>query len=214
MTPGPGNGAAASSYAVGASGASDVLLTDAVTRTRTTPGSAESAAAPQQEDGQEMGPYRPLEDAAESEDPDGAPEPSDIPPRDLGHLIAESVSTYAKAFLPLFAIALIPQIPNILGAALGSGDSFDDGASVSFNSGDLLLPLIAFLLESIGTPPGNTGKPGSRSSRTQGRAQRPWVFGRTPQGCQLTPAPSSLSSNRHKKVQFSWAVDLDASGVE
>ena len=102
--------------------------------------------APQQEDGQEMGPYRPLEDAAESEDPDGAPEPSDIPPRDLGQLIAESVSTYAKAFLPLFAIALIPQIPNILGAALGSGDSFDDGASVSFNSGDLLLPLIAFLL--------------------------------------------------------------------
>ena len=102
--------------------------------------------APQQEDGQEMGPYRPLEDAAESEDPDGAPEPSDIPPRNLGQLIAESVSTYAKAFLPLFAIALIPQIPNILGAALGSGDSFDDGASVSFNSGDLLLPLIAFLL--------------------------------------------------------------------
>ena len=93
-----------------------------------------------------MGPYRPLEDAAESEDPDGAPEPSDIPPRNLGQLIAESVSTYAKAFLPLFAIALIPQIPNILGAALGSGDSFDDGASVSFNSGDLLLPLIAFLL--------------------------------------------------------------------
>ena len=79
--------------------------------------------APQQEDGQEMGPYRPLEDAAESEDPDGAPEPSDIPPRDLGQLIAESVSTYAKAFLPLFAIALIPQIPNILGAALGSGVS-------------------------------------------------------------------------------------------
>ena len=86
---------------------------------------------------QEMGPIVALEDAAESEDPDGAPEPSDIPPRDLGQLIAESVSTYAKAFLPLFAIALIPQIPNILGAALGSGDSFDDGASVSFNSGDL-----------------------------------------------------------------------------
>ena len=101
--------------------------------------------APQQEEGQELGPYRPLEDAAESEDHDGAPEPSDIPPRVLGELISESLSTYGKAFLPLFAIALIPQIPNILGAALGSGDSFDD-ASVSFNSADLVLPLIAFLL--------------------------------------------------------------------
>ena len=26
--------------------------------------------------------------------------------------------------------------------------------------------------------------------------------------------PSPLSSNRHKKVRFSWAVDLDATGVE
>ena len=108
-----------------------------------------------------MGPYRPLEDAAESEDPDGAPEPSDIPPRDLGQLIAESVSTYAKAFLPLFAIALIPQIPNILGAALGFGDSFDYGASVSFNSGDLLLPLIAF--------PAQPSRPGPRPSSASDR---------------------------------------------
>ena len=102
--------------------------------------------APQQEEGQELGPYRPLEDDAESEDHDGAPEPSDIPPRALGELISESLTTYGKAFLPLFAIALIPQIPTILGAALGSGDSFDDGTSVTFGSADLVLPLIAFLL--------------------------------------------------------------------
>ena len=100
--------------------------------------------APQQEEGQE--PYRPLEDAAESEDADGAPGPSDIPPRALGELISESLTTYGKAFLPLFVIALIPQIPTILGAALGSGDSFDDSTSVSFSSADLVLPLIAFLL--------------------------------------------------------------------
>ena len=48
--------------------------------------------APQQEDGQEPGPYRPVEDAAESEGPDGAPEPSDIPPRDLGQLSRLPVS--------------------------------------------------------------------------------------------------------------------------
>ena len=28
------------------------------------------------------------------------------------------------------------------------------------------------------------------------------------------PEPSSLTSNRHKKVWFSWAVDLDAPAVE
>jgi hypothetical protein len=102
--------------------------------------------APQQEEGQELGAYRPLEDAEESEDADGAPGPSDIPPRALGELISESLTTYGKAFLPLFVIALIPQIPTILGAALGSGDSFDDSTSVSFSSADLVLPLIAFLL--------------------------------------------------------------------
>ena len=98
--------------------------------------------APQQEDGEEIGPYRPFEDDAESGGPDGAPEPSDIPPRDLGELLRESLGTYAKAFLPLFAIALIPQIPNILGAALGSGA----GASAAFGSADLVLTVIAFLL--------------------------------------------------------------------
>ena len=102
--------------------------------------------APQQEDGEEMGPYRPFEDDAEPGGTDGAPEPSDIPPRDLGELLRESLGTYAKAFLPLFAIALIPQIPNILGAALGSGDPVDDGTSAAFGSVDLVLTLIAFLL--------------------------------------------------------------------
>ena len=101
--------------------------------------------APQQEDGEEMGPYRPFEDDVESEGPDGAPEPSDIPPRDLGELIRESLGTYAKAFLPLFAIALIPQIPTILGATLGSGDSLDE-ATATFGSTDIVLTLIAFLL--------------------------------------------------------------------
>ena len=102
--------------------------------------------APRQDDGEELGPYRPMEADAESEDSGGAPEPSDIPPRDLGALIGESLGTYAKAFVPLFAIALIPQIPNILGAALGYGDSLDDGASAAFSSTDLFLGVAAFLL--------------------------------------------------------------------
>ena len=102
--------------------------------------------APQQEDAEELGPYRPFEDDADTDGDDGPPEPSDIPPRELGTLIGESLSTYAKAFLPLFAIALIPQIPNILAAALGAGDSVDDGTSVAFSSGDIVLTLIAFLL--------------------------------------------------------------------
>ena len=76
--------------------------------------------APQQEDGQEPGPYRPVEDAAESEGPDGAPEPSDIPPRDLGQLITETVSTYAKAFLPLIAFLL--SIPSGAAAVFCVGD--------------------------------------------------------------------------------------------
>ena len=86
---------------------------------------------PQQEADQDgdLGPYRPFEDDAESEGPDDAPAPSDIPPRGLGELLGETVRTYGQVFLTLFVIALIPQIPSIVGVALGSGDSIDDGAA-------------------------------------------------------------------------------------
>ena len=86
---------------------------------------------PQREERQEPGPYRPSEG---------------IPPRDLGQLISETFSTYGKALVPLFVIALIPQIPNALSLALGSGGPVDDPASVSYSRGELALTLIGFLL--------------------------------------------------------------------
>ena len=86
---------------------------------------------PQREESQEPGPYRPSEG---------------IPPRDLGPLISETFSTYGKALVPLFVIAMIPQIPNALSLALGSGGPVDDPASVSYSRGELALTLIGFLL--------------------------------------------------------------------
>ena len=104
---------------------------------------------PQQEERLEPGPYRPSEGAAGpgSPPPSGSVAgPSDIPPRDLGQLIGETFSTYGKAVVPLFVIAIIPQIPSMLSIALGSGDPIDDPASVGYSSGDLVLALIGFLL--------------------------------------------------------------------
>ena len=99
--------------------------------------------APQQADEEALEAYRPFDDDGE---PDGPPEPSDIPPRDLGGLISETISTYKKVFLTLFIIALIPQIPSILGAVLGSGEPVDDSVASAFDPTSIVLGLVAFLL--------------------------------------------------------------------
>ena len=104
---------------------------------------------PQREERREPGAYRPSEGAAGSGSPPpsgSVAKPSDIPQRDLGQLISETFSTYGKALVPLFVIAIIPQIPNMLSLALGSGGSIDDPASVGYSSGESALTLIAFLL--------------------------------------------------------------------
>jgi hypothetical protein len=44
---------------------------------------------------------------------------SDIPPRDLGRLINETFRVYGQAVGPFFAIALIPELPNLLSFAAG-----------------------------------------------------------------------------------------------
>ena len=38
----------------------------------------------------------------------------DIPPRDLGQLIAATFALYRRAAVPLFIIALVPQVPNMI----------------------------------------------------------------------------------------------------
>ncbi len=43
----------------------------------------------------------------------GRPGAGDIPPRDLGQLISATFAVYRRAALPLFIIALVPQVPNI-----------------------------------------------------------------------------------------------------
>ena len=66
--------------------------------------------AAQREGRREPGPHRPMESV------DGS---GDIPPRDLGQLIDATFKVYRKAVIPFFAIALIPQIPNMLSLAFG-----------------------------------------------------------------------------------------------
>ena len=98
--------------------------------------------APQQEDGEDLGPYRPFDDAAES---GGVPAPSDIAPRDLGALISESLGTYRNVFLTLFIIALVPQIPSILSSVL-AGEPADDSVAATFDPTSIVLGLAAFLV--------------------------------------------------------------------
>ena len=90
-----------------------------------------------------MAAYRPFDD---DEDSEGPPAPSDIPPRDLGALIGETIRTYGKVFLTLFVIALIPQIPGILNTALGSGEPVDDSLAATFDPTSIVLGFVAFLL--------------------------------------------------------------------
>lgn len=98
--------------------------------------------APRQEEDQALGAYRPFDDDAES---DGAPAPSDIPPRDLGGLIGETIRTYRTVFLTLFIIALIPQIPSILSSLL-AGEPVDDSVAATFDPTVIVLGLVAFLI--------------------------------------------------------------------
>ncbi len=107
------------------------------------------------EEGREPAPYHPFEAGGETggePPPEGAAHPaSDIPERDLGQLIGKTLSVYRKAFIPLFIIALIPQIPTVLGFMLGQspGGAGDlTGANnPQFNAGtDVFLPILAFLL--------------------------------------------------------------------
>ena len=107
------------------------------------------------EEGREPAPYRPFEAGGETggeSPPEGAARPaSDIPERDLGQLIGETLSVYGKAFIPLFIIALIPQIPTVLGFMLGQspGEAGDltGATNPQFNAGtDVFLPILAFLL--------------------------------------------------------------------
>ena len=51
--------------------------------------------------------------------PDISAGPTDIPARDLGDLLSETFSVYGKAIGPFFAIALIPELPNLLSVAVG-----------------------------------------------------------------------------------------------
>ena len=103
------------------------------------------------EEGREPAPYRPFEAGGETggeSPPEGAARPaSDIPERDLGQLIGETLSVYGKAFIPLFIIALIPQIPTVLGFMLGQSPGEAGANNPQFNAGtDVFLPILAFLL--------------------------------------------------------------------
>ncbi|MDA1347634.1 MAG: zinc-ribbon domain-containing protein [Chloroflexi bacterium] len=69
-----------------------------------------SCGAPQSIDDEprEAGPYRPLLHTG----------PADIPVRDFGELISETFSLYGRAVGPFFAIAFIPELPNLLSFAV------------------------------------------------------------------------------------------------
>ncbi len=105
----------------------------------------------QREEGREPAPYRPFEAGGEpggESPPEGTARPaSDIPERDLGQLIGETLSVYGKAFIPLFIIALIPQIPTVLGFIFGQSPGEAGANNPQFNAGtDVFLPILAFLL--------------------------------------------------------------------
>ena len=93
------------------------------------------------EEGEEMASYRPTETDAE---------PSDIPPRDLADLLGETFRVYGNAFFPLFAIAIVSQLPNAIGTALGytggtGGDEFADSNVV----GQFVFAVLAFVVGTV-----------------------------------------------------------------
>ena len=52
------------------------------------------------------------------------PGAGDIPPRDLGQLVSATLALYRRAAVPLFIIALVPQLPNIINFQPDFGTSF------------------------------------------------------------------------------------------
>ena len=72
-------------------------------------GAPQEAPGEPQQQPREVGLYR----------PELSTGPADIPPRNLGELISETFSVYGRAIGPFFAIALIPQLPNLLSFAVG-----------------------------------------------------------------------------------------------
>ena len=91
--------------------------------------------AAQREGRREPGPYRPMESV------DGS---GDIPPRDLGQLIDATFKVYRKAVIPFFAIALIPQIPNMLSLAVGG--TVEDASLTDTSLTETILTLASLLI--------------------------------------------------------------------
>ena len=83
----------------------------------------------------EPGPYRPLDSVEGS---------GDIPPRDLGQLIDATFKAYGKAIIPFFAIALIPQIPNMLSLAVGG--TAEDASLTGPSLTETILALVSLLI--------------------------------------------------------------------
>ena len=52
------------------------------------------------------------------------PGAGDIPPRDVGQLVSATLALYQRAAFPLFIIALVPQLPNMVNGQLDLGGSF------------------------------------------------------------------------------------------
>ena len=91
--------------------------------------------AAQREGRREPGPYRPMDSV------DGL---GDIPPRDLGQLIDATFKVYGKAIIPFFAIALIPQIPNMLSFAVGG--TVEDASLTDTSLTETILTLASLLI--------------------------------------------------------------------
>ena len=83
----------------------------------------------------EPGLYRPLDSVEGS---------GDIPPRDLGQLIDATFKAYGKAIIPFFAIALIPQIPNMLSLAVGG--TAEDASLTGPSLTETILALMSLLI--------------------------------------------------------------------
>ena len=91
--------------------------------------------AAQREERREPAPYRPMDSVEGS---------GDIQPRDLGQLIDATFRVYRKAIIPFFAIALIPQIPSMLGLAIGG--TVEDASLTDYSLTETILALASLLI--------------------------------------------------------------------
>ena len=89
----------------------------------------------QNEERREPGPYRPLDSVGGS---------GGIPERDLGQLIDATFKAYGRAIIPFFAIALIPQIPNMLSIAFGG--PVEDSSTADFSWTETVLALASLVI--------------------------------------------------------------------